>query len=130
MYTHSLPGSRVCLHTYFLHCYFLSHVLQWALIEVWIDNQPLMVSNLRYPLIWLLVKMCRQTLIQLFGGRTMQLSYPTGWAAAFRLVLLVQPSSAAAERAFSILQCCFNEKQRSSLEDYIELSIMLQFNHT
>ena len=52
------------------------------------------------------------------------------WAAAFRLVLLVQPSSAAAERVFSILQCCFNEKQRSSLEDYIELSIMLQFNHT
>ena len=52
------------------------------------------------------------------------------WAAVFRLVLLVQPSSAAAERVFSILQCCFNEKQRSSLEDYIELSAMLQFNHT
>ena len=52
------------------------------------------------------------------------------WAAAFRLVLLVQPSSAAAERVLSILQCCSNEKQRSSLEDYIELSIMLQFNHT
>ena len=49
------------------------------------------------------------------------------WANAFRLVLLVQPSSAAVERVFSILQC-ITEQQQSSLEDYLELSIMLQYN--
>ncbi len=39
----------------------------------------------------------------------------------------VQPSSAAAERVFSILQR-FTAQQQSSLEDYMELSIMLQYN--
>ena len=49
------------------------------------------------------------------------------WANAFRLVLLLQPSSAAAERVFSILQH-FTAQQQSSLEDYLELSVMLQYN--
>ena len=49
------------------------------------------------------------------------------WANAFRLVLLFPPSSAAAERVFSILQC-FTAQQQSSLEDYLELSVMLQYN--
>ena len=49
------------------------------------------------------------------------------WANAFKKVLLVQPSSAAAERDYSILQG-FTVQQQSSLEDYIELSVMLQFN--
>ena len=49
------------------------------------------------------------------------------WANAFRLVLLVQPSSAAAERVFSILQH-FTAQQQSSLEDYLELSVMLQYH--
>ena len=46
------------------------------------------------------------------------------WANAFIKLLLVQPSSTAAERVFSILQR-FTVQQRSSLEDYIELSVML-----
>ena len=49
------------------------------------------------------------------------------WANAFKKVVLVQPSSAAAERVFSILQR-FTAQRQSSLEDYIELSVMLQFN--
>ena len=49
------------------------------------------------------------------------------WANAFKKVLLVQPSSAAAERVLSILQR-FTVQQQSSLEDYMELSVMLQFN--
>ena len=49
------------------------------------------------------------------------------WDNAFKKVLLVQPSSAAAERFFSILQR-FTAQQQSSLEDYIELSVKLQFN--
>ena len=50
------------------------------------------------------------------------------WANAFQLLLLVQPSSAAAERAFSLLENSFNHQQGSSLEDYISVSVMLQYN--
>ena len=50
------------------------------------------------------------------------------WSSACQLVLLMQPSSAAAERAFSLLTNSFNDEQKRSLEDYIELSIMLQYN--
>jgi hypothetical protein len=47
------------------------------------------------------------------------------WASACKTTLLVQPSSAAAERAFSILSNCFSKKQTHSLQDYIETSVML-----
>jgi len=50
------------------------------------------------------------------------------FCSAFKDVLLVQPSSAAAERVFSLLQNSFSQRQSSSLEDYIESSIMLQYN--
>ena len=45
------------------------------------------------------------------------------WAEACKLVLLVQPSSAAAERVFSLLENSFSSSQTSALEDYISLSI-------
>ena len=52
-----------------------------------------------------------------------------GWAAAFRKVLLVHPSSAAAsERVFSLLNASFNDQQDHSLQDYIETSLILQYN--
>ena len=38
------------------------------------------------------------------------------------------PSSAAAERVFSILKRFFGNNQNSALEDYIEYSVMLSFN--
>jgi len=47
------------------------------------------------------------------------------WVQAFKLVLLVQPSSGAAERVFSLLNNSFNTSQQSSMEDYIELSVMI-----
>ena len=50
------------------------------------------------------------------------------WSSALKAVLLVQPSSAASERVFSLLQNSFSHQQFSSLEDYIELSLMLQYN--
>ena len=49
------------------------------------------------------------------------------WAKACSLVLLVQPSSTAAERVFSLLSNSFSSRQESSLEDYVELSVMLQY---
>ena len=51
------------------------------------------------------------------------------WAAAARQILLVQPSSAASERVFSLLRNSFGERQQCSLQDYIEASLMLQYNH-
>ena len=50
------------------------------------------------------------------------------WAKAARQVLLVQPSSAASERVFSLLRNSFGERQNSALQDYIETSLMLQYN--
>ena len=44
----------------------------------------------------------------------------------FRKVITVQPSSAAAERVFSLLSNSFTKRQTSSLEDYMQLSVMLQ----
>ena len=56
-----------------------------------------------------------------------EVELPT-WSKAVRNVLLVQPSSAAAECAFSLLNNSFNRRQFNSLEDYVEASIMLQYN--
>ena len=50
------------------------------------------------------------------------------WSSVCKQVLLIQPSSAAAERVFSLLTNSFNDRQNRSLEDYIEASIMLQYN--
>lgn len=51
------------------------------------------------------------------------------WSKAARLISLVQPSSAAAERVFSLLQANFNDKQLSTLGDELEASLMLGYNH-
>ena len=51
------------------------------------------------------------------------------WASTFRKLILVQPSSAAVERVFSLLSNSFSKHQTSSLEDYVQISVMLQFNN-
>ena len=53
---------------------------------------------------------------------------PPHWSKSCKSLLLLQPSSAAAERAFSILANSFKDSQKSSLEDYIETFVMLQYN--
>ena len=50
------------------------------------------------------------------------------WSALARQILLVQPSSAAAERVFSLLANSFGDQQTNALQDYIETSIMIQYN--
>jgi len=60
------------------------------------------------------------------GGKAEKLVH---WSAACKSILCLQPSSSAAEWIFSLLKNSFNEEQYSSLEDYIEASIMLQYNH-
>ena len=51
------------------------------------------------------------------------------WASACKRALLLQSSSAAAGGVFSILSNSFNSQQETSLEDYTELSVILQYNN-
>lgn len=58
------------------------------------------------------------------------------WAAAAQKMVLVQPSSAAAERSsaaaervFSLLVAMFGDQQHDALEDYIEATLMLRVNN-
>lgn len=51
------------------------------------------------------------------------------WSSLVKTLLLIQPSSASAERAFSILTNVFNAQQDRTLEDYIEACVMLQYNN-
>ena len=50
------------------------------------------------------------------------------FAYVLRAVLANSPNSVPPERVFSILNDTFKEDQDSSLADYIELSLMLQYN--
>ena len=50
------------------------------------------------------------------------------WASAVRRVLVLQVSSAAAERVFSLLKAAFSEQQQHALTDYLQASLMLRFN--
>lgn len=50
------------------------------------------------------------------------------WSSAVKKVLLLQPSSVAAERVFSILSASFNDRQDHVLSDYLQASVMLQYN--
>ncbi|CAB4024421.1 RNA-directed DNA polymerase from transposon BS [Paramuricea clavata] len=52
------------------------------------------------------------------------------WAAVVRKILLVQPSSGAAERVFSLLNSTFSKGQETALEETVEASIMLKYNST
>ena len=45
-----------------------------------------------------------------------------------KYLTLIQPSSAAAERVFSLLANSFGSKQENALGDYIEASVVLQYN--
>ena len=50
------------------------------------------------------------------------------WSLAAQKVFLVQPSSAAAERVFSLLKNAFGEQQQSSLHDLVAATLMVQYN--
>ena len=51
------------------------------------------------------------------------------WAQLAARVFLVSPTSAAVERVFSILRDSFHHGQNGALEDYVESSLMLQYNN-
>ena len=49
------------------------------------------------------------------------------WSTVAWKVILVQPTLVIAERVFSLLKGSFGDQQDSSLKDYIESSLMLQY---
>ena len=49
------------------------------------------------------------------------------WHAVVMVVVLLQPSSAFMERVFSILRCCFDERQQSVYSDSICASALLKY---
>ena len=51
------------------------------------------------------------------------------WSSLVKKLLLIQPSSASAERAFSLLTNAFRSQQESALQDYLEASVMLRYNN-
>ena len=62
------------------------------------------------------------------GGKELLVLYLIGHVLQ-KKVFLIRPSSASAERAFSILNNSFGDRQDNSLEDYIdECSVIIQFN--
>ena len=54
-------------------------------------------------------------------------SFPA-WALAARVVFAISPNSASCERVFALLRNLFGEKQVSALSDYLQASLMLNYN--
>ena len=50
------------------------------------------------------------------------------WALAARIVFAISPNSASCERVFALLRNLFGEAQMSSLADYIQAALMLNYN--
>ena len=51
------------------------------------------------------------------------------WAGVVKKLLVIQPSSASAERVFGLLKNAFNDQQDNALEDYLEVSVMIRYNN-
>ena len=56
-----------------------------------------------------------------------EMKFPN-WANACKQALIIQLSSGTIERVFSLLQNSFQKQKKSAMEDYIESSLMLQYN--
>ena len=50
------------------------------------------------------------------------------WALAARVVFAISPNSASCERVFSLLKNLFGEQQMAALADYVQASLMLNYN--
>ena len=51
-----------------------------------------------------------------------------GWRRARIVVAKISPDSASCERVFALLKNLFNEQQMSSLADYVQAALMLNYN--
>ena len=50
------------------------------------------------------------------------------WALAARVVFAISPNSASCERVFALLKNLFGDMQMRALADYVEASLMLNYN--
>ena len=50
------------------------------------------------------------------------------WALAARIVFAISPNSASCERVFALLKNLFGEEQVQALADYVQASLMLNYN--
>ena len=61
------------------------------------------------------------------GGATNSSTFPA-WALAARIVFAISPNSASCERVVALLKNLFGEQQMSTLADYVQASLMLNYN--
>ena len=62
------------------------------------------------------------------GWLERRMSVPPGFAYVLRAVLTNSPNSCPPERLFSIFNATYDDDQKKSHADYIELSMQSQFN--
>jgi hypothetical protein len=68
------------------------------------------------------------TLAILQFWRNVGKNFPT-WSKAARIIFALSPSSAPAERVFSVLKRLFGETRSQTLADMVEGSLLLNFNN-
>ncbi len=73
------------------------------------------------------VFMCELTTALLLWWKVQERLLPK-WSWFVKKMLLIQPSSASVERVFSIVNRIYSKDRYSSLNDMIELSVMLAYN--
>ena len=100
-----------------------------SLKDVKFFNEPLIIAGLKEELPRYLAKEAdvSSTIDILEWWKRKEAALPN-WSAAAKKFLLLQQSSAASERVFSLLNNSFGFQQNSSLEDYVEANILLQYN--
>ena len=54
---------------------------------------------------------------------------PHCMASVVKKLLVIQPSSASAERVFILLNNAFNDQQDNAPEDYLEASVIIRYNN-
>ena len=52
----------------------------------------------------------------------------SAWVDAATIVFAIAPNSASCERVFALLKNMFGEQQMSSLSDYVQAALMLNYN--
>ena len=99
-----------------------------ALSNIPFLNEPLIIANLKEELPNYIARSTDVNPSDIIQWWKNNESVLPNWSAAAKKALLVQPSSAAAERVFSVLNNTFGSNQTNSLEDYVEAAVMLQYN--
>lgn len=65
-------------------------------------------------------------ILQWFEERKVEIP---NWGKYSKVAALIQPSSGASERVFSMLSNLLTQSQSGALQDYIECSLMLRYNN-